>query len=498
MRNAPRSHGVRHPLGPPSYRRRQHQRLRSGPPQTLDRPGQPPAPVPFDGAVLRGACIGVASERGRALLTQTLITLGLFLWAFAAFGAAEPQTTWLHRDEPGWIARGRAFGYFFLDRDFDNAMWQWSPETLDQPPGGYYVFGAGLWLQGHDLNQLNHDFHWQRSLEENRREGRVPTAVVLTGARKVGILFGAGTVALLYVVAVQLGAPLAGVVAALLAGASPYLRSHFPLAMSEPLFGFWLLAALALTLAAFRRAPAGFSRASAAALGSVLGLGVVSKLMMALIAPGVALPCLGAAVAARRGGDRRWWRPLAWGAAAALVCLGLFVALNPFLWPAPVERTLALFHYRQEALRWQQSILPHEAVHDPLERLRLVLRVALVERTWANAAFYLPLDVLLAPHGLVMLGAIARRDWRDARRVGPAAVFLAWLLSLVAGFVLTYAMHWERYALPLFLLAAVLSGLGTQQLLFWALGNVRGRAAGWISRLSAARRGAGRPAGEAA
>ncbi|MBA2446615.1 MAG: hypothetical protein M3513_04150 [Actinomycetota bacterium] len=168
-----------------------------------------------------------------------------------------------------------------------------------------------------------------------------------------------------------------------------------------------------------------------------------------------------------RGDHRNWWRPLAWGCAVGLGCWGVFVALYPFLWAAPAERAIALFQHRQDEMRQQQLGYPAAAVYDPSDRLGLVLDHALARQTWARGALGIPLDVLLAALGLVSLAAIARRDWRGARRVGPAAVLLMWLLTYLAGVAWGYSLNWPRYVMPLFLLAALLSGLGAESLLRW-------------------------------
>jgi hypothetical protein len=205
----------------------------------------------------------------------------------------------------------------------------------------------------------------------------------------------------------------------------------------------------------------------------------MSKLTAILSAPALALACGGAALAARARGERRgWWRPLRWGLMLGVASWGLFVALYPFLWPDPPGRTLALFLQRDREMRERQIRAPGEAVDDPRDRLVLVLRTALVDRTWANTTLYLPLDVLLAVHGLISLGAVARRDWRSARRVGPAALFLLWALAYLVGTVWGYGLHRDRYVVPLFLLAALLSGLGAQWLVARGLENWSLRVAG--------------------
>jgi len=399
---------------------------------------------------------------GRPIL-HALITLALFAWAFVGFDTARASVRF-HGDESDWILTSRYFNELFLEADLKSSAWDEDYWTLTQPSGFRYVLGAGLWLQGRDPSTVS------RKELDNRRQGREPAIDVLMDARRVTSVLGAVAVALLYVVAIQLAAPLAGVVAALLAGASPYLREHFVHAIPESTLSVLLLAGLALGLATFRRAPIG-SLASALPIGLALGLALSAKLTAILSAPAVGVACLAAALATRLGGDdRRWWRPLAWGGIAALVGWGIFVALNPFLWPAPAQRTVAMLEHRQDELfRRQQNRIPREAVRDFRDRPGLVLGHTLINRTWSNTTLGVPLDVPLAVLGLATLVATLWQNWRGARRVGPAALFLLWLLSYLIGIVWGYGMNWDRYVAPLFLLAALLSGLGVQWLLCRAL-----------------------------
>lgn len=393
-----------------------------------------------------------------------VVFAALFVWAFAVYDAARLQVAF-HGDESLKIATGRYFGYLFLDRDFAHPAWERGHDTLTQPPGFRYVVGAGLWLQGHRLETLNQPYNWRDPEGQNRREGRVPTTTVLMDARRVAVLFSAGAVALLYVVGAQLGAPLAGAVAALLAGASPYLREHFARALAESPLVFSMLAALALSLWVFRRRPPHFGVGSAIAVGLTLGLGTMTKLTAVLSAPALGAACLGAALAARLRGEGRWWRPIAWSGATTLIGWGLFVAVNPFLWPAPVERTADLFRYRQFEINRQMRNHPNVAIRDLDDRLTQILDRALVRRTWASSTLQFPLDVPLATLGLGSLLVLSWRDWRGRQMIGPPAIVVLWLLAYLVGVTWGYGYDQARYVAPVFLLAALLSGLGVEALL---------------------------------
>lgn len=405
------------------------------------------------------------------LLVHGLVALAVFVWAFAVLDAARPGVEF-QPDESNQIYTVYYFAYF-VKGDWDNEAWRELYYVLTHPPGHRYVLGAGLWLQGHDPEKVSN-----QELE-NRRRRRPPSEVVLRDARRVSIAFGAGAIALLYVVGAQLGLAPAGIVAVLLAGASPFLQDHLVRAVMESPLAFSMMVALALSLAAFGRATGGFGVGNGVLTGLALGLGLLNKLTAVLSFPALGLACLGTALVARRRSNEQdaprpsplpprpasWWRPLVWFGVVGLFCWGLFVAVNPFLWSDPLGRTAAMFRQRgYELLERQQRRIPQDAVPNPLDRPGLVLGHTLVNKTWANTTLGVPIDVPLAAVGSAVIGMMAWSDWRHARRIGPAAVFGLWALTYLLGIIAGYGMDWDRYAVPLFLPAALLSGVGVQWL----------------------------------
>jgi hypothetical protein len=404
----------------------------------------------------------------RPTLLHALVAVGLFAWAFGVLNAARPGVDF-HGDESDWISTSRYFHTLFLERNTRPKAWNPGYFILTQPPGFRYVLGAGLWLQGHDLTRLNEPFDWPggNDLEKKRREGRMPTEEILEDARTVAIVFGAGAAMLLYVVAVQLGVPIAGVAAALMVPASPYIQQHFGRAMAESTFAFFSLLSLVLVLRTFHRPPDGPRLWDAGLAGLALGLALSTKLTGILSLPVLGLVCLVAALS-RGAGSRPGGlsvRPLVWGCVAIMVCFAVFVLLNPFLWRDPLGRSYAMFEFRQGEMTGQQHANPNAAVYDVGDRSIRVLRRALVDDTWANATLGIPLDVPFAAGGLLALGMMAVNEWHRTRRAGRVTVFLLWLQAYLLGTIWAYGLDWDRYVVPVYLLAALTSGLGLSMLL---------------------------------
>jgi hypothetical protein len=418
--------------------------------------------MPLLGALPSRSLRGVLPRR--SIVLHGFVALTLFAGVLARFDAARASVGY-QIDESNSIRAGRYFGHLFLERDPWHEAWGPSHPTLTHPMGYRYVVGLTLWLHGHDLNAVNDWYDYGADRETNRLNGRVPSDDVLADARSASALFAAGIVALLYVLAVQLGAPLAGLAAALAVSAAPYAALVLVRAKSDGAFAFFMLLGLALCLRAFGSRDVGMR--SAATVGLVLGLAFSMKLTAILSLPALGLAGVATAFAPRV--KRGWARPLIWVGLVGLISWTLFVALNPFLWPDPAGRTLALFEFRHGEMLIQQRAIPAAAVHDLTDRAQRVLGNALDTQTSSRVFTGLPLDVPFAAVGLTWLAAAARREWLRGRHVGPALLFLLWGFTYLVGTISGYLIDFTRYAMPVFLLAALTSGIGLWVALRWAI-----------------------------
>jgi hypothetical protein len=404
-------------------------------------------------------------------LIHPLVALAIFLVSLVVLEAARPRVGF-HGDESFWIATSRYFG-LIVQADFDNDEWDENYWTLTQPPGYRYVVGAALLLNGYDLNQLNRPYRWSDDLSDNRRKGRVPTNDVLQATRRVSVVFGAGAIAMLYLVGVQLGHPIAGLIGAALLLGSDYSREHFVRAMSESTFALFLLASMGLSLRAFRRGAGQFGRANAVSTGILLGCAMTTKLTGVLSAPALAVCALGNAVLARpaSAGWREAVRPLIWAATVGIVAWVLFVGVYPTLWSNPVRMTYTIFEHRNAEIRRQQNHTPKFAVWTRAERPGLVFNHSLGDKTFFNRRLGLPLDVPLAALGV---GAVAVTAWRELRGrwLGPSALMLTTIACYAAGITWGFGLNYDRYVMPLFVLGTLMSGRGVEQLGVWLVGGV--------------------------
>jgi hypothetical protein len=331
-----------------------------------------------------------------------------------------------------------------------------------------YIVGATLWLAGEDPERFAR-YRWERSRVENERDGRVPDRETLLLVRGPMVWLGAGAMVLLYLVGRALGGPLAGAVAASIGITSPVAQESLTIVHNEAPLALFVLLALLVGLLGARRGQGGsLPLAWAGLTGLALGLAFESKLT-ALLSLAAALSW-GGAVGLSRWRERAsglrsaWQAGRGWLAAVALA-YGVFVLLNPHLWPSPLEHTLHMLQLREEQMQEQQAAGLNEAVARP-ERPGKVLDGSLIRGTWAGSRG-LPLEALATGVGLLALAASVLAGWRD-RRVPPAeGLALVTALAYFVGIGLTLPLDWQRYYLPTLLFGALLGGLGAAAAVGW-------------------------------
>jgi hypothetical protein len=159
----------------------------------------------------------------------------------------------------------------------------------------------------------------------------------------------------------------------------------------------------------------------------------------------------------------RAWR---WSTLGAVVGLLVFLAVNPFLWPNPVERAGMMLQFRQQEMFGQRTLNEDLAVPANVPyRLWLMTRRSLYDEPWFGHRHGLPVEATLAVvgAGLLVTRIIGLR--RAGGLVGPEAVVGVWALALLVGSGLNLGIDWDRYYLPTAALGLVLAGVGAAGLL---------------------------------
>jgi len=435
---------------------------------------------------------------GDAALGSALFALALVVFLRAT------ATTPFHGDESEWISAGRYFKFVAIDHDVTSGVWRPSWDNRDQPPIGRYVIGGVVWASGGDVGNLNKTYAWDKDLEANRREGRVPGPELLQPVRNAMALFGALSVLGLYVAGRLLDGPLAGAVAALLVTSSPLVQTYFSQARTEGLLAALTSAALVAVIAVARRFERdGLVPRAAWATGLLLGLALATKLTaaLAIIATGAyGLAAMLRLIATRRDEAVRIG---AWTAATLAFAALVWVAVNPFLWPDPIGRTWSMLD-QQSSIMVEQGEKFGGAIDDGIGgRVLLVAYRTFVENEIAAFDANLPpgspplvrpsmlgltgagvsVELLLALAGCVLVVGRAASGWIASERPGSAMALLCWVLAYWLGIAANLSLDWPRYYVPTACIGSLLVGLAVSAAVRFALAlRVRAVPAGAIAR----------------
>lgn len=424
--------------------------------------------------------------RAIRLAVEVLLVAAVLAGSLVTFFGSKPK---FDSDEAQWIGTARYFQLLFVERDVSPASWPDDYWTRTHPMVHRYAIGAYLWWRGHDLNALDPHYDVWISHAENRRLGRVPSEAMLADARVpmrvLAALSLTGLYLLVRVLVGGVGGAVGGLVAAGLAGGSPYLQEHLVRAKSEATLQFFLVAGLLVAVVGLGRARSPRAQVGwGVAAGLVLGLAFATKLTAVLALVAVALwgawavvggwlssvrssGDLGAVAGGRSGPAALPWR---WPVAALGVALLVFVLTNPFLYPDPIGRTLILFQNRRVEMAEQQRNEPGRAVHDLRDRFALVWDRSLFNDAYGPSRLGRPVEAVLAPVGLAMLAFRGAR-----RRLGAEACVLLWVLCIWAGISAALGFRLQHYFVPTALIGTMLAGLAVGWSLeaAWALARVR-------------------------
>jgi hypothetical protein len=396
--------------------------------------------------------VGPGNSRPIEILLIALVALLAFLLANAA-----AATTGFNPDESRWISRA----HYLADlRNPFGPTWDDQYMTRGQPPFGSYAMGAGLLLQGRDL-ETNPPWDFALTWEENIANGNKPSpADLAAGRRASAALVALTTLAIIGIARAFVAMPWA-ILAGLLHAIHPFTIYIGSVAMADAIFGL-LITLSALAASSLARHP---TVLRAALLGALLGLGGATKLSPLPTALGLAVAAVGLLGAARLGGCpalARARRFAALGLIVAGTALAVFVAVYPYLWPDPIGRTRNLFEFRTVEMSTQASDWPEMAVPTRLEALRRIALnfterfnlVGAVSDSLAGFPAPLPLraiEFFVAIAGVAIMAASAIR----AGPYSPRMLALAVLGGQVAVTILGMRSEFDRYHLPMALLGAI-------------------------------------------
>lgn len=425
--------------------------------------------MPTDIQVAEGTTL-----RSRRLRWSINIVLAAVVFAVAlAINFSHVETTELHPDETRWLNRAYYFDDFL---DPFGPTWQDYYLTRGQPPGGSYLMGLGLWLQGLPRDSVgvwdfNFGLTWVRGEAPgwNELAGATPSDDVLLGGRRTNAVVGAIVAVLVYVVATQLTNPVGGLIAGLVLANHPLQITLSTQALSDELLALSLGVAFAAAFQFARRPNYGW----AILMGVAIGIGGGTKLAplaLSFVLAGYGVLWL----------VWSWWvnrhHRVTWGnrkfglllLAQPVIAGVTFVAMYPYLWVSPIQNALHLLDFRRTEMASQARILPHARVDDPLgaflrygqqlEGAYSSTRDAIsslgdiLNRDFTRAT---SLDLLLGAIGLILVIRMVIQFglW------SPHALVIMLMAAEVGAVTVGLGVDFYRYYLPVMLVISILIGV---------------------------------------
>jgi len=373
------------------------------------------------------------------------IATSCYLEAFLTRDFAEPE--WLRRSvlandfsAPDWVTTA-------LSPTLSSPhVWSMHYWTMTQPPVSRYMIGLGRLAGGYHVSDLNHPWDFQVDDAHNIVSGAKPSPGLLWSSRAMMALLSVISGALLFLLVRHAAGAVAGCVFVGLFVGSDYLLIHLRRAMSEPPLLFFttltLLAGARAVMIAPRRGVS-LSRRPASLIW-LLMMGAGTGLAGAAKLNGLALYIAGAALCFSiiyRGQDSNRLRlALALSFFLGLVAALVFTAVNPFLYPQPPFRTIAMGLFR----RWEminQASRPWWRIDGLNARLRIVPRRILQDYAVIHIGI---LNGLLLAVGLYHLARTARL-WLVNKGGSPASVAILAVAAVTALPPLLTPLDWDRY-----------------------------------------------------
>ncbi len=413
----------------------------------------------------------------------------VFLAVLVAYVLIGTPLVPFHGDEATQIYMSRDYAYQFQQRDLDLVRYQDDPPIpqmqylrLINGSLNKYLIGLAWHISGFTAADVNEQWDWNGGWQYNLDNHHSPSPALLVTARWPSALLLAASVAILFLLAKQLGGRPVAYLACLYFVLNPgVLINGRRATMEGSLYCFALLTVLAGVQ--FLRRP---SLPTSLLLGAATGLAVASKhpalFTLVPVYAACALYPFALALLPRARRPNVPVRALAFGLIAALVvALLIFYALNPVWWGAsPLYQIALILRLRTDLLNGQTATFGGYASRiDQLAgflRQTFVVQPQYFEASGWGEHLAGPIAAYEASpwHGLALGGSLIGALVMAALTLTGIAAFFRhrtllfstrWLIGLWAlvAVLTTWALtpvEWQRYYLPVFPVVGLFAAFG--------------------------------------
>jgi 4-amino-4-deoxy-L-arabinose transferase-like glycosyltransferase len=365
-------------------------------------------------------------------------------------------------DEPPFISGAtKYFKAYFIEKDYSTSVWnQWLAYT--QPPVTYYLLGAVFFITGHGDKRMGWKF-WNDPLEPFFYD-------LLPIARMTISITAVITILVVYLFGVVVFNLRVGLIAAFLTLANPIFRHQASIAYADiPLVLTMILTVLLIFVwyNYIEKQKILQILIHSAIIGFVIGICGSTRLNGALggfVYAGFCFIILLSLGLHRKPSvliKKKLFLIILSLFMAAFISSVVFVTLNPFLYPNPLDKTKNMIRHRISEGRNHHRMQPDRALFTLSDRLRAVLdKTFYTKSSFSNPILHWSLGVALFLIGIFT--SIYREIHRFRQNNLPSgeSLGLIWFAVYFIAMCFYVTMTWSRYYLPLVPIVSLIQGLG--------------------------------------
>jgi 4-amino-4-deoxy-L-arabinose transferase-like glycosyltransferase len=282
---------------------------------------------------------------------------GLIIVVLMAYVLIGAPLAPFHGDESTQIFMSRDYAYQFIEDNWTRVRYTDPPISPQEQhlrllngTVNKYLIGFAWHLGGFSLADLNQQWDWGADWDYNQSTNHAPSPDLLRTARIPSSLLLALAVPVIFAIGWQLGERPTAYLAAILFALHPALLLNGRRAMME---GSFILFSLCVVAAGIWFIKSSQRRASLVALSVSSGLAIASKHSAVFTVGTIFAGCWLYLYTALMRQPRQLVLTFLRVYVAALLALGVFIALNPAWWNNPFERVGDVLRLRTELLEGQ-------------------------------------------------------------------------------------------------------------------------------------------------
>ena len=282
---------------------------------------------------------------------------GLIIAVLMAYVLLGAPLAPFHGDESTQIFMSHDYAYQFIDDNWTRVRYTDPPISPQEQflrllngTVNKYLIGFAWHLAGFSLSDLNEQWDWGADWDYNQSTNHAPSPDLLQAARVPSALLLALAVPVIFAIGWQIGGRPTAYLAAILFALHPALLLNGRRAMME---GSFILFSLCVVAAGIWFIKSSQRRATLVALSVSSGLAIASKHSAVFTVGTIFAGCWLYLYTALMRQPRQLILTFLRVYVAALIALGVFIALNPAWWSNPFERVGDVLRLRTELLEGQ-------------------------------------------------------------------------------------------------------------------------------------------------